>query len=79
MPKIRAKFQCQSETRHAHTEARTFKFQAMYDDSLPEDQRFAKYTPTGSLEIYVDNPAAQFQVGTQYYLDFTKVDTTQGS
>ncbi|HEX3649578.1 MAG TPA: hypothetical protein VHV49_14225 [Pseudonocardiaceae bacterium] len=74
MPKIRAKFQCQSETRHAYNdEARTFRFQAMYDPSLPEDQRFAKATPTGHLEILVDNPAAQYEVGAFYYLDFTKV------
>lgn len=70
----RAKFRCASETRHAHTDAKTVKFQAMYDPDLPEDQRYAKYTPSGSLEMYGDNPAVQFEVGADYYLDFTKVD-----
>lgn len=71
---IRAKFQCQSETRHHWNGARTYKFAPMYDNSIPEDQRFSKATPSGSLEILVDNPAAQYEVGAFYYLDFTKVD-----
>ena len=71
---IRAKFRCISETRHSHTEAVTVRFQPMYDPDLPEDQRYSKYTPSGSLEMYVDNPAVQFEVGADYYLDFTKVD-----
>lgn len=73
--RIRAKFHCQSETKHSWSvEARTYRFQAAYDPDLPEDQRFAKATPTGSLEMLVDNPAAQFEVGMSYYLDFTPVE-----
>jgi hypothetical protein len=71
---IRAKFQCQSETKYGWNESKTFKFQAMYDPDLPEDQRFAKATPSGTLEILVDNPTAQFEVGAYYYLDFTRVE-----
>lgn len=72
----RAKFLCTSETRTAYgTEgARTYKFQAAYDQNVPEDQRFAKYTPCGSLEICVDNPNVVFELGASYYLDFTKVE-----
>lgn len=73
---IRAKFKCISETRSAYgiEGAKQYKFQAMYDATLPEDQRFAKATPSGSMEIFVDNPAAQFELGADYYLDFTKVE-----
>lgn len=74
---IRAKFQCQSETRHFwSTDAKTYKFGAIYDQGLAaEDASFAKASPIGTLEIQVDNPNAQFEVGAYYYLDFTKVDT----
>jgi hypothetical protein len=73
--RIRAKFQCQEEKQVAWAPgSRQLKFQAVYDPDLPEDQKFAKYTPVGTLEMTVDNPAAQFTLGAQYYLDFTLVD-----
>jgi hypothetical protein len=69
----RAKFRCASETRRSLDEqgSRTYLFQAAYDPDVPEDQRYAKYTPSGSLEITVDNPAVTFELGRHYYLDFT--------
>lgn len=74
MIRIRAKFQCQSETRHSwSSDAKTYKFAAAYDPNILEDESYAKATPTGSVEILVDNPAAQFTVGAYYYLDFTPV------
>lgn len=76
MTRTRAKFQCQSETRHHwNSEARTYRFSAVYDHGLvEEDASFAKATPTGTLEIQVDNPNVQFERGAYYYLDITKVD-----
>jgi hypothetical protein len=53
---------------------RTFKFNATYDTSVPEDQRYALATPTGELRIQVDNPAVSFTPGKSYYLDFTEVE-----
>lgn len=72
---IRAKFRCISETRSAfNAEQRTLVFQPMYDPKLvDEDRSFAKYTPSGKLEIVVDNPNAAFVLGQDYYLDFTPV------
>lgn len=74
--RIRAKFRCISVTTHCYGQegSGTYKFQAMYDPDIPEDQRYAKATPSGSLEIVVDNPSAQFTVGDYYYLDFVPVD-----
>lgn len=73
--RIRAKFRCMSETKHAGLgDQRTYKFTAMYDETIPEDQRYAKYTPSGALEMVVDNPSARFEVGESYYLDFTPVN-----
>lgn len=74
---IRAKFRCASEIRKkwgpdAHT--RSYEFTAMYDAETPEDQRYAKATPSGSLTIQVDNPAVTFEPGKSYYLDFTPAD-----
>lgn len=73
----RAKFKCITETRNAYNDnegVRTFEFQAIYDADVPEDQRFAKYTPSGSLKITVDNPNVQFKLGAQYYLDITEAE-----
>lgn len=38
-----------------------------------ENEQFFKYTPSGRIEISVVNPsaAAQFEVGKEYYIDFT--------
>jgi hypothetical protein len=53
---------------------RKFRFSAVYDTSLPEDQRYATATPYGELLIHVDNPAVSFEPGKSYYLDFTEVE-----
>lgn len=73
---VRAKFQLQSITAHCFSSAKTLKFYASYDPTIPEDQRFAQATPSGSFEMYVDNPAAiaQFEIGKQYYFDITPAD-----
>lgn len=46
----------------------------MYDDGTPENHRFAKSTPTGTLKITVDNPDVTFEPSRLYYLDFTPID-----
>jgi hypothetical protein len=76
---VRAKFRCLFETHKkwgpgdTHVN-RTYEFQAMYDAEMPEDQRYAKATPSGSLTIQVDNPDVIFEPGKAYYLDFTPAD-----
>jgi len=69
---VRAKFKLTSITEHEGT-ARGLKFSAVSTDDTPENQRYHKYTPSGTLEIWVDNPPAleQFKIGESYYLDFT--------
>lgn len=70
---VRALFRCTEVTHTKHApnadESRRFKFQAMYDDRVPEQARYAKYTPSGELTITVDNPAVQWETGKFYYLD----------
>jgi hypothetical protein len=68
---VRAKFRCSSTESFGAGAARIFKFTAALDQDTPENQRFAKYTPCGSLQIHVDNPSVDFEIGKFYYLDFT--------
>lgn len=40
-----------------------------------ENEKFWKYTPSGSMEMQVINKEAlsRFEPGAEYYIDFTKV------
>jgi len=72
--KVRAKFTVEkvAKTRYGGTE---LTLSPQYDDKIPEDRRFAKATPSGSLQMYIDNPPAAefFEIGKAYYLDFSPV------
>lgn len=71
----RAKFRCASVTYHGAEQdenaTRQYVFNAVYDTTTPENQRYSKATPWGELKINVSNPEVKFQVGKNYYLDFT--------
>lgn len=77
---VRAKFRCSAVKHRKNTPdptenlVREFEFDALYDDTVPEDQRYARYTPSGKLTITVDNPAVDWQPGHYYYLDITPVE-----
>lgn len=70
----RAKFTCNSVTQYSSTGegSKRYEFGAVYDNGLPENKRFARYSPSGSISITVDNPAVKFEVGKSYYIDFTE-------
>jgi hypothetical protein len=69
---VRAKF-IFGEERNSVGGSKTLVFWPEYDRTIPEDQRFSDATPSGRLEMMVNNPAAikQFELGKSYYLDFT--------
>lgn len=71
---IRAKFRLSSITHHDWG-AVTVKLQPQYDETIPEDQRFYDATPSGSLEMMVNNPAAlsQLELGEFFYIDLTRI------
>jgi len=74
---VRAKFKVVSVTQHTdYVAARTIKLAPVYDESIPEDRRFAQATPSGELTMYVNNPAAieALPLGKFFYLDFTPVE-----
>jgi len=71
---VRAKLQL-SEVTEQLGGSKKVRFMTIYDNTIPEDQRFQKATPWGSVEFVIDNPAAlaQFKLGDYYYLDFNPV------
>lgn len=73
MPMTRAKFRCTSVEPYANS-LRNYTMTAVTDDGTPENERYHRYTPGGTLQIGVDNPAVEFEVGRDYYLDFTPAD-----
>lgn len=80
MTTMRAKLQLQTVTQHTHGE--TLKFSAVGkigsygDDGLDEDNTYAKFSPSASLEIFVANPAllGRFKPGEKYYVDFAPAE-----
>jgi hypothetical protein len=73
---MRAKFQVQELTKMAWGQERAKLSAVPFNKDKPEgeDSTFAKATPNGSMEIYIDNPGAQgfLKPGSYYYLDFTE-------
>jgi hypothetical protein len=69
---VRAKFRLDAITNHAYG-GTSFIFNAVMDDGTEENKRFSTATPSGKLEVWVNNPAAieKFEMGKSYYLDFT--------
>lgn len=71
---MRAKFTVQSVKEFAYA-GKEAELNAVYSVK-PEDNQFAKATPSGSIKITVDNPAAKdFLVpGKNYYVDFSPAE-----
>ena len=72
---VRAKFTVNSITKYIG-EGSSVKLMCIYDNSIPEDQRFCKATPNGTIEMWINNPVAleQFIPGKAFYVDFTPVE-----
>ena len=72
---MRAKFYVESLEGNEEGTEFTVKMRAVTSGS-DENMDFNKYTPSGSFEMYVDNPKAKdfFEVGKEYYLDFTEAE-----
>lgn len=72
---VRCKFKCVSKTPYSDTAAAAVKFLAVTSGS-PENEKFFKWTPNGSLDIGTINEeaAAEFEPGKEYYLDITPAD-----
>lgn len=76
---VRAKFQLNSYTTEKNydgKEKRTLNFTPVTNDKTPENKTFWQYTPSGSLQLGTVNEEAwkQFELGKEYYLDFTPAE-----
>lgn len=70
---VRAKFVVENKSQNE--EGFTVTMRAVCDGSK-ENEEFFKYTPSGQLDIGLLKPetAAQFDVGREYYLDFSPAE-----
>lgn len=76
---IRAKFKV-SCIEHHDWGGRVVHLDAQYDESIPEDRRFAVATPSGSMTMQVDNPEVlkELELGRKFYLDLIPIDEAGG-
>jgi hypothetical protein len=72
MTTVRAKVRVTKITNH---DGGGFEVTAVpvWDDGIEENARFAKATPSGAIQLWVDNPPARefFTLGRFLYVDFT--------
>lgn len=55
--------------------AKRVVLETRYDNTIAEDRAFTKYTPTGRLDVVIDNPSVtdELKVGDFVYVDITKI------
>jgi hypothetical protein len=73
MEKVRAKFSCTKAVKGPYgTEVSLW---ALYSNN-PEDNSYAAATPSGNINMIVNNPSAEafFVEGKSYYMDFTPAE-----
>ena len=68
---MKAKFFCESVTRHA-TGSEQASLRPVHA-TCPENAEWSKWTPSGKLELVIDNPAAQgfLKPSHNYLVDIT--------
>lgn len=75
---IRAKFLCTEKkiSKSGNEFLETYVFNPVTSGS-EENKSFFKFTPTGRLELGTVNKEVHFEIGGEYYLDFTLVEQPQ--
>lgn len=71
---VRGKFQVNTITHnHWNKDSKTIRLLAVYDNGIEENARYAAATPSGSIDIQIDSPAAAafFELGKYVYVDFS--------
>lgn len=76
---IRCKFRVESIEENYSPGSKKVALVTQYDQSLPEDGRFTRWTPSGRMEVVIDNPAAiaQLKVGGYVYVDLTPIEAKE--
>ncbi len=77
MTKLRCKFRLRSITEYQPGQPKRYSFDAAISQDTPENERFTRYTPSGTLEVTIDNPLAaeMLKPGQDYYLDVVPADS----
>lgn len=76
---VRAKFKVtcvtSKELAPNYPPQKSITLEPVYDSKIAEDVSFSKATPSGRIEMQIDNPdaIAAMPVGTTFYVDFTPV------
>ena len=82
---IRCKFSVVGLTEHSWKGVEgpmyTVELQAAYDPSIPEDQAFARATPSGSCKFMTDrrNVLEKCRPGRSFYVELIPCDVDQSS
>lgn len=80
MSNMRAKMEVSNIVAGVNSETLHFravsKSEAYPEDGADENNTYAMWTPTADLQMQVNNPAllGKFEIGEEYYLDFTKAE-----
>jgi len=69
---VRAKFNVASITNYGNGGGTRVVLMPVISGS-EENKSFWNYTPSGQIEMHINNPDAKFELG-EYYVDFTKAD-----
>jgi hypothetical protein len=71
---VRAKFKV--ETKGEGVSGKLVLRPVYSSDPNHENKSFWDATPNGVIEMYITNPIAfaKFQIGSEYYIDFTKAE-----
>jgi len=71
---VRAKFNVAEITKYGNSGGGKVVLMPVYGNS-EENKEFWKQTPSGKIELFIDNPEAMkaFEFG-EYYIDFTKAE-----
>ena len=76
---MRAKMQCQSIMQSGYkpggVSSETVRFSAVYGPEGSANRAWATSTPSGSLEMQINNPKAfgHFKIGAYYFVDLQEV------
>jgi cystathionine beta-lyase/cystathionine gamma-synthase len=72
---IKAKFNVTALTKYGNGGGGNVKLAAVIGNS-EENKEFWKYTPTGTIEMHIDNEEAlkQFEGMGEYHVEFTKAE-----
>ena len=73
---MRAKMRLEAVIAHNWGSGLKAVFRTAYDQTIPEDVSFCKATPSGHVEMVIDNEKVfpLLVIGKHYYVDFTPVE-----